>query len=178
MTHRLTKYSLAAAAFLAATAAAGCRSDYDQKGFFRPETEVRRTSTVLEAQAAQGAKHDATLRPMHFTAGELNGLGTQKLDRIAAASVPGETVAVYLDVPTDAAMHDRDRAAVAAHFAAMDLPERTFEVKQGTNPAAGHPAVEGVNRLPKTESSVPTAGPPSAGTYGPTATGGGVLFGK
>ena len=180
---RVPRLALAAAAFAAATAAAGCRTDYDQRGYFRPETEQRRTAAVFDAQAAAGARNDATLRPMHFTAGALNGLGRQKLDRIADASAPGEVVAVYLDLPADAPTaanaYDADRAAAEVYLTSLDLPQRRFEVRRGSNPATSRPAIEGINRLSKTESSVPTAGPPSAGTYGPTASpGGGVLFGK
>ena len=163
MTH---KTPLLAACLLLA---GGC-NQFDQKGFFEPETAPRRTATVLDAQRANGAKHDGMLRAIHFTDAKLNGLGREKLDLMAAAVGPDETLKVYLDLPPDAPNTAARRESVVAYLSEIGLPADRYALNDGQNDATAYPAIEGVNRLPKTESSVPTAGPPSAGT--------GVLFGK
>src|SRR5947209_12376465 len=84
---------------------AGCHHDNppaaDRADAFASEPTVPPARQVVTAQAATGARDDATLRPMHFDGGQLNSLGRQKLDLITQGEDASQQIVVYLDLPPD-----------------------------------------------------------------------------
>ncbi|HEX2971971.1 MAG TPA: hypothetical protein VHP11_06540 [Tepidisphaeraceae bacterium] len=81
---------------------AGCTHERPAKAdpFFPPH-EQGVTASVLEAQAARGARMDATLYPAHFTASTLNTLGQAKLALILTDRADTLPLTIYLDLPAN-----------------------------------------------------------------------------
>lgn len=125
-------------------AAVGCTSDMPgtpAEQFMEPG-EVSHVTRMGDQQIANGARTDATLRPYHFnTAGRLNSLGREKLERIVDADdTDGEgQLVLYVDVPTadgDAGKklaHAR-RSAVTEQLTSLGLTAEQFRLESGHNP--------------------------------------------
>src|SRR5688572_22529468 len=94
--------------------AAGCqRKDIEvvRGEDFRPESERRSVAYFVEAQAASGARADATLRPYHFNGAELNSLGRAKLDLMLKDDEAAAPLLVFLEVPANYPLGENWRAS-------------------------------------------------------------------
>jgi hypothetical protein len=156
---------IAAAAVVAMTA--GChRHDMNSNVVlhgedFPADNDTRAVWQIRAAQAAAGAREDATLYGVHFDDGGLNSLGQRKLELMLADEQPVEPLIVYLDLNSDAAA-DKDRQSVAAYLKDRGLQDSQIALKDGPNPHAGHSAARALANLQALD-----AGPnPQSGTPG------------
>jgi hypothetical protein len=120
--------------------------DYDT--FFPADEAERPVWRALEAQAAAGAAADGTLYAHHFTAGELNALGRDKLDLMARADV--RPLLVYVATDEDE-LADARRDSVMKFLQSANYPAEAVQVKAGPNPAGYTPAAPALARMEKTE---------------------------
>jgi hypothetical protein len=140
---------LAAAAVVFAVA--GCKSEQKPKlsinDHFVPDDQPRAMHEMFRQQQANAARDDGTLYASHFTGGELNSLGKQKLDVMLVGPERG-FVNVYLSVPKDAQYGARE-ASVIAFMAGKGLASNAFAVTPGENPNLSSPASAGLEGLKK-----------------------------
>lgn len=141
---------VAAAALVVLTA--GCHHDDSQNstvllhGEVIPEHDSSEVWQIRGAQAAAGARQDATLYAVHFDEAGLNSLGQQKLDLMLADEQPAEPLIVYLDLPADAAA-EQDRASVLAFLKDRGLQDSQIALKDGPNPHTANSAADAVANL-------------------------------
>lgn len=137
---------LPAAALLAAAALAGCAKNgaaksAKQHGEDFPAEEVRRaTAAFAEAQAASGARADATLRRHHFDANQLNSLGEERLDLMLKDDDLCEPLLVYVDLPENDPLWSEREQAVLTYLGDRGLRDTQVRLKAGTNPDYMSPA--------------------------------------
>ena len=140
-----TRLGLLTAATLAL--AAGCQHNPTMHGEnFAPENEPRAVQNVTAAQAAAGARQDATLRAAHFSETGLNSLGQEKLDLMLAVEQPNAPLVVYLDMPAGtqiANSHD----SVTEYLKGHGLSDSQIKLVDGPNPHTLHPAAEALTGL-------------------------------
>jgi hypothetical protein len=102
---------------------------------FLSDEEPRAMHRIAEAQAARGARRDATLHTAHFDDGgnpaALNSLGEEKLDLMLAddAALP---LVVYVDAPADDASAGREQS-VRVYLKDRGLGEAQVQVVAGPN---------------------------------------------
>lgn len=155
----------AAAALVVLTA--GCHHDDSQNstvllhGEVIPEHDASQVWQVRGAQAAAGARQDATLYGVHFDEAGLNSLGQQKLDAMLDAEEPAEPLLVYLDVP-DHFSAEKDRASVIAFLKDRGLQDSQIALKDGPNPHTASSAADAMTNL----HALQTGGNPQSGTPG------------
>ena len=137
---------------IAALLAVGCQTDESSITDFFPDEEVRSTQNFMTAQAAAGARADATLRTVHFDGDHLNSLGEAKLDLLLKDDDSSNMVVVYMDVPQDDENLKARRDAVVTYFEDRGVTKDSIEFKAGSNPGQTSLAAEHLNRLSKTES--------------------------
>jgi len=149
---------------------AGCHHDYPANRapllhgeVFPAEGDTRSVWEVRAAQAASGARHDATLYAAHFDEAGLNSLGQQKLDLMLSDEQPIAPLIVYLDLPSDASV-DSDRQAVTTYLKERGLQDTQIAIRDGANPHAASSAADAITNLHALQAPVPT---PSA-TAGPS----------
>lgn len=130
----------------------GCNTDKSSMTDFFPADEARATQNFMTAQAAAGARADATLQPMHFDGDHLNSLGEAKLDLMLKDDDTNNTVVVYMNMPTDDANLKSRRDAVVTYFEDRGVSKDNVEFKAGTNLAQSSLAAEHLGRMGKTES--------------------------
>ncbi|HSU69304.1 MAG TPA: hypothetical protein VLJ39_20630 [Tepidisphaeraceae bacterium] len=138
---------LAAAALVGMTA--GCHHTQNPPGpivhgeRFVPDSDRRAVSDVKLAQAASGARQDATIYPYHFDGTGLNPLGRRKLDLMLTDETPTEPLTVYLDLPagTPAAQH---RQVVAQYLRDRGLQNSQIDLRDGPNPRNNASAMDAV----------------------------------
>jgi len=134
--------------------AAGCQTDpsksYGTDDFYRPAGPHRSTSQFKTAQAAAAARHDATLRAVHFDGDELNSLGRAKLDLMLADDDAIDAMTVYIDAD-DAAMAPRAKS-VSAYLTDKGLTSKQFAFESGQNPNNFHPVAPDLANLNRTDS--------------------------
>ncbi|HXE54475.1 MAG TPA: hypothetical protein VN541_15750 [Tepidisphaeraceae bacterium] len=142
--------TLAAAGLLA-----GCQGSQKPTVFhgekFQPEDEPHASQNVLAAQAAAGARQDATLHPCHFGAQGLNSLGQEKLDLMIDAGEPSSPLVVYLDLPQDLAVAPA-RASVMDYLKSRGLGESQIRLEDGSNPHSTHSAADTLTQLQNMQS--------------------------
>ncbi len=130
---------------------AGCKSDRQSTVWindqFEPDNAPRATHNIFEQQTRIGARQDGTLYASHFTDGELNSLGVQKLD-LATAGPERGVVNIYLSIPKDNAYAARE-SSVIAFLSNKGLASNSYTLNAGDNPGLGTPAVQGLNGLAK-----------------------------
>lgn len=157
---------------------AGCHSDNAARPApelhgeaFPADTDSRAVREVNLAQAAAGARRDATLHAVHFDAQGLNSLGREKLDLMLAADVPAGPLVVYLDLPADAEA-GKDHQSVVAYLKDRGLDESQIALKDGSNPRVSGSAADAVAALHAAESNgqTPQSGTPGASTPVPQNT--------
>jgi hypothetical protein len=133
---------------------------------FPADGDARAVWNVAGAQAAAGARADATLHASHFDAMGLNSLGEEKLNLMLACEDTAGPMVVYLDLPADAAK-DHDRDSVTAYLSDHGVPQSEISLKDGPNPHTAHPAADAANQLNALNSpgsqatGVPAAAPPT-----------------
>jgi len=156
------KLTLLSTALLSALglSTAGCGTDGSSEKDFFPTGE-RQSTKIENAQAAVGARSDATLSAAHFDGGALNSLGQAKLDLITS-SLPDEgPVTIYLDTPTDSPSAQARKDAVTAYLIDSHLTADQFKLVDGPNNATWTPVASALTNMSKTETD---AGGASGGT--------------
>ena len=129
---------------------AGCGTDGSYDKDFFPSGD-RQVAKIENAQAAAGARSDATLSPANFDGGALNSLGQSKLDLITS-SLPDEgPVTIYLDVPTDGPLAQARKDAVTSYLTDSHLTPDQFTLVEGPNTATWTPAASALTNMSKTE---------------------------
>jgi hypothetical protein len=138
----------------------GCqdKKEVRQGEVFPPEDELRAVDVFAAAQAAQGAREDATLYRHHFDAGKLNSLGQSKLHLMTTGRPGDEPVIVYLDLSEKDPMLSRRRQAVEGYLKDSGIAADRITLKTGPNLDNLHPAAPGLSRMNKTDST-PVASP-------------------
>ena len=121
-------------------AVCGCRKDPhgESRGAeqFLGADETSAATRLADAQAAAGARTDATLRPYHFDHGRLNTLGRDKLDQMVAGLPAEGELDIYLDVQ-EVAVVDNAPAhndEVESHLSSRGLERWQFRLHHGSNP--------------------------------------------
>src|SRR5688572_9574155 len=132
----------------------GCQTDNSSMtDFFPPADEARSSENFMTAQAAAGARADATLQPMHFDGDHLNSLGEAKLDLMLKDDDTDPTIVVYMNLPTDHPHLRARRDAVVTYFEDRGVTTDNIEFKSGSNTEESSLAVQHLSRLKKTESN-------------------------
>jgi hypothetical protein len=142
---------VAAAALVVLTA--GCHNDYSASHapqlhgeVFPADGDARSVWDTRTAQAASGARQDATLYAADFDQRGLNSLGQQKLELMLADEQPTEPLTVFLDLPSYASIAN-DRQAVTAYLKDRGLQDTQIAVKDGPNPHAFGSAADAITNL-------------------------------
>jgi hypothetical protein len=131
---------------------AGCGTDGSSEKDFFPSGE-RQSTKIENAQAAAGARSDATLSCAHFDGGALNSLGQAKLDLITS-NLPDEgPVAIYIDLPTDSPSAQARKDAVTAYLIDSHLTADQFKLVDGPNNSTWTPAASALTNMSKTETA-------------------------
>ena len=130
----------------------GCNSDKSSMTDFFPAEEARSTQNFMTAQAAAGARADATLQPMHFDGDHLNSLGEAKLDLMLKDDDTENMMVVYMNLPTESADLKARRDAVVSYFEDRGVSKDNIEFKAGTNPDQTSLAATHLARMQKTDS--------------------------
>lgn len=142
--------TLAAAALLA-----GCQHSSQPVKLhgenFQPDEEAHATQNICAAQAATGARRDATLYPCHFGEHGLNALGRQKLDLMLEDDEPATPLVVYLDPSLDYSLA-KAHQSVTDYLKGKGLPESQLRLQDGPNPQTRHPAAEALTQLQNLQS--------------------------
>jgi hypothetical protein len=166
------KATLLTASILAAfgLSTAGCGTDGSYDKDFYPSGQ-RATANIENAQAAAGARHDATLNDAHFDGAALNSLGQAKLDLITQ-SLPDEgPVSIYVDFPAGDQFTQARKDAVTAYLVDSHLTADQFKLVDGPNDATWTPSMVALTNMSKTEtdaggSSASSSSSASAGATG------------
>ena len=110
---------------------------------FRADDVPRAVHRFADAQAASGARHDATLYPHHFDRGVLNPLGQEKLALMLKDDEICDPLVVYLDVPSNDLLAGRQES-VRVYLKDRGLEDRQVQLEAGPNPNARGPAAPGI----------------------------------
>jgi len=102
-------------------------------------TEPSTVCDIMHAQAACGARHDATFRDIHFDGPALNALGLQKVELIAYGAA-GRGLTVYLDLPAADPHAAARKADLERSLNELLAGGGRFTIVAGANPATFHPA--------------------------------------
>src|SRR5687768_12697271 len=116
----------AVTALCLAAAGAGCQKkgrEAVRGEAFPAEGEKRAVHRLAEAQAASGARADATLRSYHFNGPALNSLGRAKLELMLRDDEPAEPLLVYVDVPEGYPLGEKWRASALQFLKDRGLTE-------------------------------------------------------
>ena len=127
--------AIVAAALLTAV---GCMENKEAGETFRDQEHPTPIGLVTQAQAASGAKQDATLYDCHFRSDRLDPLGQGKLSLMLKATAAGDPVDVYLDMPADLAA--ARRPAVLAYLQQAGVPAELARLNTGPNPGCTTPS--------------------------------------
>lgn len=147
------------AVLLAAGCSEGNKPRWSVNDHFRPDDEPRSVQQIFAQQHANGARDDGMLYSVHFTGGELNSLGLQKLNTMLSGPEHG-VVNIYLKIPQDSLYAQRE-ASVVAQLSAKGLASNSYTLTPGENPNLGTPAAGGLRGLQK-QTSTSEAGAASA----------------
>ena len=142
----ILKVSVPLAAMLSAALAGGCKShkeccpaeDMQPSDKLMAADEQSEVSRLMRVHIANGTRTEATLRPYHFSQGNLNSLGRDKLDSMADGGEDSKAeLVVYLDLPTsdiEKALTDARHDAVTHYLMGLGLGEDSFRLESGYNP--------------------------------------------
>ena len=156
-TLQLAMYAIVVLA--AGAAAAGCQNKPKTAHRVDPEFLPNQSSEAIwnfaNAQSAAGAQRDPSLYSIHFDeGGNLNSLGRDKLALMMAGGDTHRPAMLYIAAGGgDANMMSARCASVEAWLKDAGMAENAIALKDGANPMAGSPAVSGLGRLWKTEST-------------------------
>ncbi len=146
---RTDPHRLLPLAIVALAAMVGCQDNLQHGETFDDTDHPTPIGLVAQAQAAAGAKADATLYDRHFRGDRLDPLGQAKLDLILKATAAGDAVPVYLDMPEDQA--NARRASVNAYLAKAGVPADKVELAVGPNPHGTTPTAYNLATVYKSE---------------------------
>ena len=143
---------LAAAAL--AVVLTGCRRDKSSVAEFFPDDHAYRpTAQAYKAQAASGARNDATLQSHHFDGENLNSLGEAKLDLMVRDDDTAAPMLVFLNLEKDDDRTKGRRDAIVEYLKDRGMMGDQIEFKSGANPANAHMTAHSLARINKTETS-------------------------
>jgi hypothetical protein len=128
-----------------AAALGGCATNNENEGI----VEAQQVRNICDAQAASGARADATMYPCHFDGGNLNSLGTAKLDDILADDDQAKPLTIYLDLPANDNGEATHRDAIAQYVTTKGFAAADLRFEQGPNPATLHSAADRAAQLRK-----------------------------
>jgi hypothetical protein len=128
----------------------------------------RSSQAFANAQAAAGARHDATLGSQHFDGTELNSLGRTKLNLMTTDrdEAGDRELSVYLNFAETESMEAR-REAVMTHLRSRGLADEDVKFVSGINPHTRTAAEPSLSRLPRTDSDHISDGGAGFGSGGP-----------
>lgn len=162
--HRAARGLALAAGALALAVAVGCA---DQPPIahgedFTVQGQPTPMGRFAQAQAASGARTDATLCPQHFQGQDLNSLGQVKLDLMLRAAPANTPVVVYVDLPHSTAREDLAacKLSVTNYLVDAGVPQGQIQLVEGPNPSSQSP----------TAYALPEVYKPDGSTYTGTAT--------
>lgn len=132
---------------------------------FPPDSDTRAVRELNTAQAAAGARQDATLYAIHFDVAGLNSLGRRKLDLMLADETPADPLVIYLDLPAGADAHElqKDHQTVLAYLKDRGLQDAQIALTDGPNPHVSASAADAITNLHAMESNTQN---PQSGTPG------------
>lgn len=125
--------------------------------FFHDDDLPRSVQLSAAAQAASGARADATLYAMHFDGNALNTLGREKLTRMLADDDAHRPLVAYVS-----ADHEARRLAVAQFLKDQGLSDEQIQVLPGANPGSYNPTAPSISRYSRTESAPAETDAPAA----------------
>jgi hypothetical protein len=132
---------------------AGCQqaAPINHADDFAPDNQVTQVEKLADAQAARGARADATLYAIHFDGEHLNSLGRAKLDLMLKddSSLP---LKLWLAVPDDAKLASRQQA-INAYLNDRGIAGDQVVFGRGPNPDADHSAGKGLTDLANMDAS-------------------------
>jgi len=146
------KATLLTASLLSALglSAAGCGTDGSYDKDFFPSGD-RQVTKLENAQAAAGARSDASLAPADFDGGALNSLGQDKLDLMTSCLPDEGPITIYLDVPADGPFAQARKDAVSAYLIDSHLTADQFKLADGPNNDTWVPSASALTNMSKTE---------------------------
>jgi hypothetical protein len=151
MKNSLNYRNLATLAGLFTTAImGGCGYQHGEQ--FYPDSAVRSTGQMAEAQCASGAREDGMLYDMNFHGEKLNSLGEGKLNLILKGTPAGDAVFVYLNMP-----HDQvavRQASVTAYLKTAGITDNRIVVAEGPNLNNTSPTAYNLGKIYKAENGV------------------------
>ena len=153
----------------------GCQADQSSMTEFFPADEARSTQNFVTAQAAAGARADATLQPMHFDGDHLNSLGEAKLDLMLKDDDTDPTIVVYMNLPTDDQDLKARRDAVVTYFEDRGVSKDNIEFKAGSNVNETSLSAKHLAAMHKTESNGEAAQGDSTSSQAESASGNGAM---
>src|SRR5205814_8311283 len=106
---------------------------------------------VLNKQADEGARHDATLGSMHFTSGQLNALGKAKIAMITQGMPEGQQATLYINGP-DEQSTKAWQGAVQQYLRDSNIADEAVALRSGGNPSEGEVAFQTLKRTERAES--------------------------
>jgi hypothetical protein len=150
----------------------GCHSQ-KSADFMPSEQEITPVDRGIAAQAAAGARDNATLYARDFDGAQLNSLGLSRLHLMTlAASSSSQPLVVYLNTaPRSGAAQNpaqlsQQRDAVRRYLQAAGIPADRIDLRDGPNPETFAPAAAGITALEKQRTA---AWPGAATGYGAPA---------
>jgi len=149
MMNGITLRTVSMAAVLMLAAACQSKQPENHGEVFAPDDQPTAMDHLLDAQAARGARADATLYAVHFDGPNLNPLGMYKLDLMLKddSALP---LSVWMDVPDDDSAQSR-RMSVATYLKDRGIAPERVTFGHGPNPDVAHSAAQGLADLPKTD---------------------------
>lgn len=138
----------------------GCQSDSSApkpanvhgEAFTSPDQKAS-PAKFADAQAASGARADATFRNAHFDGENLNSLGMAKLDMMLADDDACTPMKVYLDLVSDDPFKSARQDSVVRYMKDKGLTEEQLQFVLGPNPKTNHSAAQDIANLKKTDST-------------------------
>jgi hypothetical protein len=126
------------------------------ENFFTEESgDARSPARFAQAQAASGARADATLSRHHFDGPRLNSLGQEKLSLMLKDDDAAEPMRVFLNLDEREASSGARRDAVVAFAKDAGLTDSQIEIVYGHNPEAWSRSSTHLSNLPKTQTGTP-----------------------
>jgi len=159
-----SKTTLKLAGILFAGMVVGCQTDKSSMTDFFPQEEEQRVGNVRDAQAASGARADATLQPHHFDGDKLNSLGQDKLDRMLADDDTAQPMVVYLNLAEKDEQTSARRESIMRYLQDRGASADQIKLEMGPNPHAHSLSANHLGRMNRTENS---SGSSTEGTAAP-----------
>ncbi len=155
----------------ALTVLAGCQTDNSGMDSFFPKDEARSTQQFMTAQAASGARADATLQPCHFDGDKLNSLGMAKLDLMLKDDDSVDPMTVYINLGEKDATLAARKDSITQYLVDHGLVKDQIALKTGENPDSKSLSAEHLSRMSRTESTMSDSSAPQGGTTSDAAAG-------